>query len=176
MTLYMIERVHNFLPNVKDYYAVSDRGEVFSDNLNGQPLKKRITNGGYYRVALYCLDGSCKEYSIHRLVMMAFDPNENSNSLQVNHLDCVRTNNTLENLEWCTPSENQQYAVRLGRTRTANQWGENNASCKLTDAQVKEIFELRKMGWTHQKIADKYNVSRRHIGNILQGKRRQVRS
>lgn len=30
----MIERIHNFLPNVKDYYTVNDKGEVFSDNLN----------------------------------------------------------------------------------------------------------------------------------------------
>lgn len=37
----MIERIHNFLPNVKDYYTVSDKGEVFSDNLSGRPLKKK---------------------------------------------------------------------------------------------------------------------------------------
>lgn len=103
----MIERIHNFLPNVKDYYAISDKGEVYSDNLHGRPLKKRLIRAGYHRVAFYCLDGSCKEYSIHRLVMMAFSPNENSDFLQVNHLDCDRTNNILENLEWCTPSENQ---------------------------------------------------------------------
>lgn len=108
--------------------------------------------------------------------MMAFNANKNSDFLQVNHLDCDRTNNSLENLEWCTPSENQQYAVKLKRARAANQCGESNTNCKLIDEQVKEIFELRKLGWTHQKIADEYNVSRRHIGNILQGKRRQVKS
>lgn len=108
--------------------------------------------------------------------MMAFNANKDADSLQVNHLDCNRTNNALENLEWCIPAENQQYSVKLKRAKAANQWGEDNAQCKLTDNQVKEIFELRKLGWTHQRIADKYKVSRRHVGNILQGKRRQVQS
>ena len=171
--LVMIRRIHDFIPEVKDIYSIDTLGNVYSDTLHGRPLKNRLSNVGYYRVALYLIGGGVREYSIHRLIMMAFKPVENMKDLEVNHIDAVRTNNNINNLEWCTTSENQKWAVKIGNSRAAHQWGEDNAQCVLSSDDVKRIFELRQEGYTHQAIADIYHVSRRHIGNILQGKRRK---
>lgn len=168
----MIKRIHDFLPDVKDYYTINDKGEIFSDNIHGQKMKDRITKQGYNRVVLSLVNNCQKSFMVHRLVLMAFNPNNDYENLQVNHIDGNKLNNNIENLEWCTASENQKHAVKMGLNwRVNNQNGEKNHNAKLTQDDVNKIFELRKQGLTHQAISKIFNVSRRHIGNILQGKR-----
>lgn len=98
-------------------YMVSDTGIVFTNyNKNGkrgQALKCRKDKDGYLEVRLY-KNGKGFHKKIHRLVAEAFIPNI-ENKPCVNHLDCNRTNNNVENLEWCTENENVQYAAKLGR-------------------------------------------------------------
>ena len=72
-------------------------------------------NDGYYIVSL-SKSNIKKQYRIHRLVAQAFLPNPNNYPI-INHKDEIKTNNTLENLEWCTVKYNTNYGSGVERMR-----------------------------------------------------------
>lgn len=93
-------------------YMASNTGKVKSLNYN-KTGKEKILEGvdygyGYLYVVLY-KDGKGKPCRINRLVAMAFIPNPD-NLPEVNHKDKIRTNNNVENLEWCTSQYNVEYS------------------------------------------------------------------
>ena len=92
-------------------YAVSDNGDVMNV-ITGNKLKPIHMSIGYSYVAL-CNDGRQHRTGIHRLVAQEFIPNPNGKPM-VNHIDGDKANNHVDNLEWCTPSENMQHAYRTG--------------------------------------------------------------
>ena len=103
------------------YYKVSDKGNVYSverknsrgQKCGGRTLKPVCDKEGYTRLDLY-KNGKSKTKRIHRLVAEAFIPNPESLP-QINHIDEVKTNNELSNLEWCTREYNNNYGTRIER-------------------------------------------------------------
>lgn len=85
-------------------YRVSNLGRV--SGIKSPILTPEITYNGYLRIAI-----QKKHYLIHRLVLETFNPVENMDKLQVNHIDGNKENNCLNNLEWVTPSENKKHAI-----------------------------------------------------------------
>jgi len=79
----------------------------------GQVLKPFVSNNGYMMVHIR-IDGKQTNKYVHRLVAQAFLPNPD-NLPQVNHLDCDRTNNNVENLEFCDNYYNQKYREEFGK-------------------------------------------------------------
>lgn len=75
-------------------------------------LKPHINTKKYLDVEL-SQNGLKQRYRIHRLVAETFIPNPN-NKPQVNHIDCDKSNNRVDNLEWCDNSENQRHAFAHG--------------------------------------------------------------
>lgn len=71
-------------------------------------MKPRYYRGGYTQVAL-CKDGKIYTKKIHRLVAEAFIPNPN-NLPEVNHINKIRDDNRMDNLEWCTREYNNRYS------------------------------------------------------------------
>ena len=71
-----------------------------------------ITKKGYCRLTI-SINGIAKKYLVHRLVANAFIPN-NDNKAQVNHINCVKADNRVENLEWVTNYENYLHSVENG--------------------------------------------------------------
>lgn len=100
----------------------------------------------------------------HRLVAEAFIPNL-ENKPQVNHKDGNPLNNRVENLEWCTNSENQLHSYRVLGRETPK--GEEHHHSKLTQKEVLEIFKLANQGDLSQtKIAEIYGVKQITVSNI----------
>jgi hypothetical protein len=118
---------------VKGYeglYEVSSLGNVRSldrvikSRHNGTTVRKGRTltpfyeeNKGYYQVKLTKM-GKSKTHRIHRLVALAFLENP-FNCSDINHKDEVKTNNNVNNLEWCTRKYNNNYGTKPERTRKA---------------------------------------------------------
>lgn len=75
-------------------------------------LSQSLDHKGYAFAHLF-INQKGKMKAIHRLVAEAFIPNP-ENKPQVNHIDRIKTNNKVENLEWCTGSENMVHAYKTG--------------------------------------------------------------
>lgn len=93
-------------------YEVRPNGEVINTK-TGRVLKGQKNSSGYMQVCL-CKNGKQKTFKVHRLVAEAFIPNPD-NLLEINHRDEDKTNNTVENLEWCTRKYNNNYGTRIKR-------------------------------------------------------------
>lgn len=98
---------------VKDFedYTIDETGNVFSIRKN-KYLKQTINRNGYCKVTLQ-KDKYRKMFSVHRLVAQVYLKNY-SNTLQVNHINGIKTDNRVENLEMVTAKENMQKAVEIG--------------------------------------------------------------
>jgi uncharacterized protein YrrD len=71
-------------------------------------LRKPVKDKNGYLTILLKKNGKYKNHKVHRLVAVAFIPN-NANLPQINHRDEDKTNNRVDNLEWCTPQYNNTY-------------------------------------------------------------------
>lgn len=124
-----------------DGYDVSSHGRVRSSDRvltekkrtyfkKGRILKQTLINSGYLTVGVRVSCAVPKTFTVHKLVASAFIENKDEKP-QVNHKNGVKTDNRVENLEWCTQSENNKhsYAV-LGRkpSNLGKRFGEAPAS------------------------------------------------
>ena len=163
----MEKRIHDFIPEIKDYYTITSDGLIYSDN-SGLMKTRNRAGTNYQIINLSKLDGSKRTFRVHRLVMMAFNPVENMDELEVNHIDGNKKNNKLENLEWCTASENQIHAFKTGLNKSRR--GKESNFSKLTNDDVKKVFELREKGFLQREIAEIVGCTKSNISCILRGK------
>lgn len=163
----MEKRIHDFIPEIKDYYTVTSDGEFYSDN-SGK-MKTRNRAGTEYQIINFStIDGKKKTFRAHRLVLMAFNPIDNMDDLQVNHIDGNKKNNKLENLEWCSASENQIHAYKTGLNKARK--SEKSNWSKLTQKDIDLVFQLKEQGLTNKQIAEQVNCTPSNISYILNKK------
>ena len=103
-----MKEVWKDIPMYANIYEVSNLGRVRS-KVTGLITKGYPNHKGYLRAYIY-LNGMVKKEFVHRLVAITFLPNPN-NYPQVNHIDYDKTNNRLDNLEWCTGEQNIQHSI-----------------------------------------------------------------
>lgn len=109
------------IPEYEGLYQASNLGRIKSleridalgHRLKEKILKPSIGNSGYYQVCL-CKNSIVKHYMIHRLVWKAFNGSIPKN-MQCNHLNEIKTDNRLENLNLMTSKENVNYGTRNER-------------------------------------------------------------
>lgn len=111
------------IPGYEGLYQINSIGEVRSlpkirlirnkqQFYSMRLLKAAPTNNGYLIVSLW-KNGEIKRCHIHRLIAETFIPNP-LNKEQVNHINGVKSDNRIENLEWATQSENTIHAFKNG--------------------------------------------------------------
>jgi hypothetical protein len=121
-----------YLDGYESKYKVTNDGRIWSEYLNGY-LKPYYSKGGYMRVKVNFGERN-KKFMVHRLVAMAFIPNNDVNKTQVDHIDSNRVNNNVTNLRWVTPKENTQHSIKLGKR--------NWYKYKFINPKTGEVFEF----------------------------------
>lgn len=100
-------------------YQVSNLGRVMTLGTGQTHKEKKIlrtsTSHGRYLIVALTKDGKTKSHTVHRLVAMAFIPNEDETKTQLDHIDGDSFNNKVDNLRWCTGKENCQNPITLKR-------------------------------------------------------------
>jgi len=186
--------------DIKEYeglYQVSSLGKIrrirFINNIVNKPQvrilsTRKIDNLGYPTVCL-CKNNHTKYKRVHRIVAETFILNP-LNLPCVNHKDGNKTNNNVDNLEWCTHSYNTKHALKNGlinaekrhkasqknikkaqkKSRVLN-IGETNPSAVLKEndiLEIRNIYSNKKM--SSKQLAKKYNVHITTIQRIISKK------
>ena len=141
--------------NVRGVNRIDSRGRYRKGKLMPQYSDKR----GYLFVFI-TKNSKQVRYFVHRLVALAFIPNPN-NYPQVNHINECKTDNRVENLEWCTNEYNSNYGTRKYRISVT----EGTPICQytITNEFVREFHSIREA---------QRNVGQCRILDVLHGKRK----
>ena len=146
----------------KPIVGFEDCGEVSNTGLirnkHGLIRKTTVGKNGYERVGFH---GGQETVFVHRLVARAFCEGH-ADSLEVNHKDGDKLNNTADNLEWVTHSQNVQHSFDALGKKSPSQY-----AMKVPVEDISTIQERRNQGETFQSIAADYNVTHGAIINKL---------
>ena len=139
-----MEEIWKDIPNYENLYQVSNIGNIRTK----KTLKnRRIAYTHGYPSIILRKNNKYRNLTIHRLVAQAFIPNPNNYNV-VNHINGDKTDNRIENLEWCTHKHNTQEAYRLG----------------LMNISEKHIEQMRNLG-----IKSGKKVAQKDLqGNVIQ--------
>lgn len=154
------------IPNYNTYY-INRNGNILSFKKNKKKiLKPSINKDGYERVCLI-ENKKNKNFFIHVLSAITF-LNEYKESLEVNHINGIRNDNRVENLEVCTRSENILHSFKFGKKSNK---GEKNPNKKIS----KEAAMTIRFFQQHKIIKSKYlsycyNISIGHVNFIKNNK------
>ena len=102
--------------NLKDNFFVDTWGNLYKEE-NCELVKMKLyrnPENGYEYKNFTLTNGEIKTVRWHRIVATMFIPNDDPLKVYVNHIDGNPANNCVDNLEWCTPSENSLHALRMG--------------------------------------------------------------
>jgi hypothetical protein len=168
------EEIWKKVVGYESYYEVSNLGNVNSfdryiptrkgsGKQTGRNIILQKSVKGYL-MALLSVDKKTLYTGAHRLVAKAFIPNP-LNKPQVNHINGIKHDNRVENLEWCTGSENIKHSV--DNKLVKYNYGEKHHRSKITDEQMKEILIKRELGYTLKQLSIEYKLSNVAVSNRI---------
>lgn len=173
----IIEEIWKDIEGYEGYYQVSNLGRVKSLErsyigphnsihfVKERILKPEIQWNGRLQVRL---SKGCqlRAFKVHRLVAIAFIPNPD-NKPYINHLDCDPTNNIVDNLEWCTPKENSQYASKLGRQK-----GKENAMKYCAKAVIATNLQTGEEIYFESQKEAMHKLNTTKVNQVCRGKQK----
>lgn len=139
-------------------YKISSIGEVWSLRKN-KVMRSQVAHNGYPKVGLV-KDKKIGSFFVHRLVANAF-LDKPSAKYEVNHIDGVKTNNCLDNLEWVTRSQNIKHAIGIGIVFNDGYHGRKNK--ERNDIIYSEFLS----GVKRKDLALKWKMTTAGIGQII---------
>lgn len=146
------------MKEIQEGYFADREGNIYSNRKFNKltKMKSAIDKNGYKRVRLL---GQTKK--VHRLIAKAFIPNV-ENKPTVNHINGIKTDNTVENLEWATYKENIQHAFDTG-LKTGYKGRKDHGNNKYGE----EWTELQKKGISLREIGRKYGVTHHTVKRTI---------
>jgi hypothetical protein len=154
--LYMVSDLGRVKGLHRKRTSISGKKMVFFEKI----ITQNISTGGYVLVSLSNGYKNIKKVRTHRIVAIAFI--SNADKAQVNHINGIKTDNRVVNLEWATSQENVLHAINNNLYAV----GERSSKSKLTNEQVIEIFTSL---MTTKDLMDIYMVSKSCINCIKNG-------
>lgn len=158
------------IPNFSNY-EVSDLGNIRSLNYKRsgkvQVLLPAKSKDGYMKTMILSDEGNYRSRTIHSFVCATFiGPRQEG--MQINHINSIKHDNRLTNLEYCTPSENALHSYKTNNKK--RMVGSLNGMAKLTE---KDVVEIRQHAqgkgryYGRKQLAEKYKVSECTIKEIV---------
>lgn len=107
----------------------------------------------------------------HRIILQSFKPVDNCSTLEVNHINGIKTDNRVCNLEWCTRKENIAHSFSSGLQDRSIEASRKRAKelRKLSYKQFNELLDNRKKGRPFYLLASDYGMSKKTIMHIVKG-------
>ena len=138
-------------------FTVTKDGKVYFDGVE----KKQSTHSMGYKI----VSKNSKLFYVHRLVAQTYIPNPN-NYESVNHINGIKDDNKVENLEWVSKRMNCEHARLNGLSELKSQGVKN-----ITYEQYVKMVELRKNGMSFRKIGILMGLKYKRVNDTLSGKR-----
>lgn len=131
------------IPGYEGLYKVSNIGRIYTCRYQRIMTPKRAKTG-YLRITLCNGCDNHLNTSIHRLVALAFIPNPD-NKPTVNHINEIKDDNRVENLEWATIAEQNIHGTRIKRAMAHTNWKERNKKINYKDVAAKHDYQRQDM-------------------------------
>jgi hypothetical protein len=155
-------------------YECSNLGNLRSLNYKRtgkiQILKPAISKDGYLKTMLKNNDGKYCTIAVHRVILNSYIAKP-SNQYEVNHINGIKTDNSINNLEWLTHSQNCKHSFDIGLQKPKK--GALNGMAKLTQKDVNYLREKKNSGgrfWGRNEYAKQFNISPKHLQKLVNTK------
>ena len=158
------------IPGWEGMYQVSNIGTVRSVdrtvgsvtgktyNRKGKVLRQNYNEDGY-KIVYLSRNARDITMGVHRAMGLAFIPNLDQKPM-INHINAIRDDNRLENLEWCTNAENIKHSFDMGISCNK---GDNHPNRVLTMDMVRAIRQELATGKTPKEVSEIIGTKRRNV-------------